>query len=400
MADINFNPLQDALQGFQAGYQFDQIKQQNQLRQLQGQKIQQELQAKQAQQQLAQIAYTQNDRNALGKLYGINPALGEHVEKSLDNKELQDAKGLQYIEQLPIDERENAYKIWRQSTADQNAPDDYNKQYVKFRVSSSTKLKKDYEKLETAQGIKLLDKNSGELIDTGFTPFEKKGTNAERAGGVVGILADRLKAENPKLTFEQALTKAQGITRQGLTYDDAGNIVPQKGLTESKEQIKAAEAKGGAFGKEQGEKTALLKSMESNLPELKKTTKLLSSLGKTATYTVSGNMLNSLRRQAHLPIGNGAINREEYLSTVKNQVFPLLRETFGPQFTKAEGDSLLTTLGDIDKSPEEKDAALDAFIRQKEASIRSLRSETGQSKPSNQGNKFTSSNGISYEVSE
>ena len=50
---------------------------------------------------------------------------------------------------------------------------------------------------------------------------------------------------------------------------------------------------------------------------------------------------------------------------IDNQVLPLLKATFGAAFTVSEGDKLSATLGDINLSPDEKDAALDAFIEQK-----------------------------------
>jgi hypothetical protein len=57
---------------------------------------------------------------------------------------------------------------------------------------------------------------------------------------------------------------------------------------------------------------------------------------------------------------------------VDNQILPLLRETFGAQFTLQEGQSLKTTLGDPEKSPQEKRAVLEAFIEQKVRNIEAL----------------------------
>ena len=54
-----------------------------------------------------------------------------------------------------------------------------------------------------------------------------------------------------------------------------------------------------------------------------------------------------------------------------------MRQTFGAAFTAKEGDSLKETLGNPNLSPPEKDAALQAFIEQKVASIKAGQSELG-----------------------
>ena len=58
---------------------------------------------------------------------------------------------------------------------------------------------------------------------------------------------------------------------------------------------------------------------------------------------------------------------------------PLLRQTFGAAFTEKEGQSLRNTLGDPNKSPEEKNAVLRSFIAAKLGTIESLKRRTGQS---------------------
>jgi hypothetical protein len=54
---------------------------------------------------------------------------------------------------------------------------------------------------------------------------------------------------------------------------------------------------------------------------------------------------------------------------IKNNVLPLLRQTFGAAFTAAEGDSLLATFGDPNMAPTEKEAVLDALIESKTADL-------------------------------
>jgi dsDNA-binding SOS-regulon protein len=79
----------------------------------------------------------------------------------------------------------------------------------------------------------------------------------------------------------------------------------------------------------------------------------------------------------------GALARVSYISHVKNNILPLLRQTFGAAFTAAEGDSLLATLGDPDMHPDEKKAALAAFIADKRATLETLRRQTGKKPAAN-----------------
>lgn len=131
------------------------------------------------------------------------------------------------------------------------------------------------------------------------------------------------------------------------------------------------------YGKARGEKASDLANLESTLPQLLNTVNKLSDLGQKATYTYAGRAGNFLKRQAGMDVGEGAIAREKYINTVNDQVLPLLRQTFGAAFTAKEGDSLKETLGDPNKSPQEKDAALQAFIEQKINNVKAGQSELG-----------------------
>ena len=180
---------------------------------------------------------------------------------------------------------------------------------------------------------------------------------------------------------------------KGITYDNQGQPIPIPGYDKAIFDIKRSEQGGKEdaklsyaddieenkmLGKDRGEKLINLGSQEAKLPQLMDTVDKLSNLGKKATYTYAGQALDFTKRQAGLPVGEGATSRAEYISIVDNQVLPLLRDTFGAAFTKAEGDSLRATLGDPNASPEEKDARLRSFIDQKVSNIESLKREVGQ----------------------
>lgn len=207
-------------------------------------------------------------------------------------------------------------------------------------------------------------------------------------GGATGAIIANLRRENPNLTYAQALAQAQGLARQGLGFDASGNVSPISGFTEAKSAVKSAEETGKTVGKSQGEATASLQSQESKLPELETAVNELSALGQAATYTKAGQLRDTVLREAGLPVTKGAVARKEYISKVDNQILPLLRDTFGAQFTEREGETLRKTLGDVNASPSEKDAVLKSFIQQKRATIASTKRQLGQQGQSSSGFKI------------
>lgn len=142
---------------------------------------------------------------------------------------------------------------------------------------------------------------------------------------------------------------------------------------------------GSVEGKTEAENVALAESVASKLPGLRVVIDNLTKLADTATYTQSGQIMDSVKRELGLPVGQGAIDRASYIAIVDNQVLPLLRDTFGAAFTQKEGESLRATLGDPNKSPEEKKAILEAFITQKERDIEGMRGNMPGSTPLESG---------------
>jgi hypothetical protein len=132
------------------------------------------------------------------------------------------------------------------------------------------------------------------------------------------------------------------------------------------------------FGKEQGDAQAKLASMQAKLPGLKEVAKQLGETGDKATYTGVGRALDAARTELNLGPRESAVARTKYIAMVDNQILPLLRETFGAAFTQKEGESLKVTLGDPNKSPQEKRAVLEAFIEQKVRNIEATAAQIGQ----------------------
>lgn len=166
---------------------------------------------------------------------------------------------------------------------------------------------------------------------------------------------------------------------RNLEYSPEGILTSRQGIPESLQDLEYAKTVGRTTGKEQGQNIALLQDVEAYMPKLEETTKRLSSLGKLATYTMAGQTRDALIRQLGFEVPDSAIARTEYISTVDNEILPLLRQTFGAAFTEKEGNSLRATLGDPNKSPIEKDAVLRAFINNKRTQVEALQRRTGSS---------------------
>lgn len=133
------------------------------------------------------------------------------------------------------------------------------------------------------------------------------------------------------------------------------------------------------LGNAQGDARAAYNSMASKMPGLEAVVKDLDSLADKATYTGAGQVLDLGRKQLGMAPRDAAVARAQYISTVDNQVLPLLRDTFGAAFTQREGETLRDTLGDPDKSPQEKKVVLRSFIEQKRRDLQALAAQSGQS---------------------
>lgn len=180
------------------------------------------------------------------------------------------------------------------------------------------------------------------------------------------------------------LTKGQIETAQGGIELQEGVAGAEEELAEAKEtgkqkaklklapEVASAVKVAEIVAVEKGEALAALDRQVAQFPRLEEVTGKLEILAETATFTAAGKARDTALRQANLPLGEGAVARAEYIATIDNEVLPLLRDTFGAQFTEREGQTLKKTLGDPDSSPEEKIAVLKAFINQKAGKIETL----------------------------
>jgi hypothetical protein len=202
-------------------------------------------------------------------------------------------------------------------------------------------------------------------------------TSDAALGGSTGVLVQRF-MDSTGASFPDALAAVQGLSRRGLEIGEGGQVTPRAGLAESQEKLRTAETRGAGLGKKEAEVRTTLRSLKSKLPELERTVKDLSRLGRKATFTKAGLARDTLLRETGRPISKGGIARAEYIARVDNQILPLLRDTFGAAFTEREGETLKATLGAPNRSPKEKEAVLNAFIKQKRATIQSTARELGK----------------------
>lgn len=161
----------------------------------------------------------------------------------------------------------------------------------------------------------------------------------------------------------------------------------------------ADKARGTALGQDK----ALFDSMSSKMPGLEQVIGELDKLAESATYTLGGQALDTGMKQLGMDPRQAAVDRTKYIAMVDNQVLPMLRDTFGAAFTVAEGETLRATLGDPNKSPQEKQAVLKAFIDQKRRDVQAMAYRTGQATPPApaappQGGGNTTKTGVQWSV--
>jgi len=186
----------------------------------------------------------------------------------------------------------------------------------------------------------------------------------------VGIMTGAL--ESPSST-----TGATGALAQQLIDEGSANNMSEalqlikggagaRGKLEADVELgrKASEEKaiGKETGKEMGISIAKFEDFKAGLPGLEKTVSSLRDLAEAATYTDVGKFNDAVKRQLGVDVGDAAEARSKLETVIRVEVLPLLKPTFGAAFTVNEGEWLLSTLGDVNMSPREKQAQIDARV--------------------------------------
>jgi len=138
--------------------------------------------------------------------------------------------------------------------------------------------------------------------------------------------------------------------------------------------VKLAEKEATA----RGETLTEVKKMKASLPGLLDVVEQLKDLSTVATSTFGGRMFDTVVRETGFGATEGGTARAKFISIINNQVLPLLKPTFGAQFTVQEGEALKATMGDPNLSPTERVEVLNSFIDQKSRDIQGAERELGQ----------------------
>ncbi|MEN5298784.1 hypothetical protein ABE530_10575 [Brucella sp. TWI559] len=228
-----------------------------------------------------------------------------------------------------------------------------------------------------AVGKKVFDRQSGQLVDLpagedggdteyGLNPIWGQDETGNPVLGVLGKDGSFKKVDTRGFDISTGTEQIDLGDSFALKDKRSGQIIGSvpKNLANAERDKKAGAAEGEAL--------ALYYSMASKLPGLELVVEELEDLSDKATYTTAGKLLDAGRKEFGASPRDSALARSEYIAKVDNQVLPMLRDTFGAAFTQKEGETLRATLGDADKSPAEKKAVLQAFIKQKRRDIQAL----------------------------
>lgn len=199
---------------------------------------------------------------------------------------------------------------------------------------------------------------------------------------------DRERARRIELGLDPRAVGSSTITiaRDGLTDQVAASEAEITGAKEGaklnqqlalKPKIEAAVTTAKKEAEANAETFTSFKRAKAAMPGLLEVVDKLTELSNIATYTTAGRLFDTAVKELGFGSTEGGTARSTMTAIVDNQVLPLLRETFGAAFTKAEGDSLRATLLDVDATPAAKKATLDAFIQQKYRNIEAQQQELG-----------------------
>lgn len=166
--------------------------------------------------------------------------------------------------------------------------------------------------------------------------------------------------------------KVVGFEREKTAAKEEGKLDTQRQMMpEIRQRVKEAEERA----KSRGEALSEYERAKAAQPGLREVVDKLKTLSDVATYTMGGKVFDTVVKELGFGATEGATARAKMESLVNNQILPLLRDTFGAQFTEREGESLKKTMLDIDAAPEQKKEILDSFIEQK---IRDLEMKRGR----------------------
>lgn len=357
MSDLIQQQIPDYVGSILRGYQFGQQAKANQLQMLAAQQEMDINKYKLAQAEAENIlskTASMGDTNALRQLAAYNPTRAEGIRKQQEYTDVQGARILDSYASMP--QYAFSQKKWEQM-------------HNEYREATGRELPLPSEKSpEAILEFKRLSsrlKGREQDLKEQYQAAQIKTEGLQQ--GKIGIDIQKGKQDLQKGALD--IMKTRG---ELLSAEEERQAAREQGLT-----LPAFKKQQEEMAKARGEKVVLLQSASSKLPQLLNTINKLSKLGEVATYTGAGVAFDTAARELGLSVPKGAVARREYIATVDNEILPLLRDTFGAQFTQKEGESLKATLGDTGASPQEKEAILRSFIETKVANLNSGARELG-----------------------
>jgi len=172
-----------------------------------------------------------------------------------------------------------------------------------------------------------------------------------------GISAQERIAQDPELARRVA-----DLEQQTSAAKEEGRLETQLAIAP---KVRGAIKEAEQAAQSRGEKLSEFDRAEAAMPGLQEVVNKLKTLSDVATYTMGGRAFDTVVKELGFGATEGATARAKMESLVNNQILPLLRDTFGAQFTEREGEQLRRTMLDIDAAPEQKKQILDSFIEQK-----------------------------------
>lgn len=174
--------------------------------------------------------------------------------------------------------------------------------------------------------------------------------------------AGTLSAEQRTALDDFLKGKVVELERETTAAREEGKLETQATLLpEIRANVKRAEQEAES----RGEALSEYGRAQAAMPGLREVVNKLKTLSDVATYTMGGKVFDTVIKELGFGATEGATARAKMESLVNNQILPLLRDTFGAQFTEREGEQLRKTMLDIDAAPEQKKQILDSFIEQK-----------------------------------
>lgn len=138
----------------------------------------------------------------------------------------------------------------------------------------------------------------------------------------------------------------------------------QNGLSEFDKVLQREEAKNYAAELEMQRNLAAMQ------PKIESDVNRLLELSDKATYTLPGRFEDWWEGKIKGQTTEGAKARAEMESIIENNVLPQLRTLLGAQFTEREGERVKQTIMDPDRTPEERQAQLNNFLKSKIDALR------------------------------